>query len=312
VHVKVPEGLKADAVDLGPIESGTEKEFSIEVSALPSAPAGKIVSLQVTPETDGRRGRPLEVPVAIGVCVVDVGSRNRFEVTTPNYTAVIPKAYGTIINLEDASGLRRSAANETGLNHWGFPAAGAPQGDRRIFGINGGVSGSGQPVKLLMLTSNGLMFERVEPSANQLDGPPEKLRYHFAADHIAMAVETMPGKTFEMTLGAFERHLARETVLHWSDGEITDFGVDAIGATYHRFPLDHRQWKAADWVFFRQGGAFDRTAILLEFPAGSEVYAGTHSQLYFKVKVESGEWVKMYLLSKEEIAVYTGGKLDLK
>jgi hypothetical protein len=98
---------------------------------------------------------------------------------------------------------------------------------------------------------------------------------------------------------------------------VTDFGIDAIGATYHRFPLDHKQWKTADWVFFWQEGEFGRTIVLLEFPKGSEVHAGTHSQLYFRAKIQSGEWVRMYLLSPKQLAKKVGympylGKVDLK
>ena len=308
VHVLAPAGLKVKKqIDLGKVDPKQERDFSIEIEADKTL-MGQVVQMQLTPEVTNGRGRPLTVPVAVGVCVQEDPQRHLYRAITPYYSVMIPQQYGTIINIEDAGGLRRSAVNETGLNHWGFPAAGAPSGDKRIFGLNGEMAGSGQPVKLLERTPNSLSFQRATPSADS-NGLSETLRYKFGLDHVAMSVEapsekTKSGEPIRLTLGAVERQLTARTVLHWSDGDVTDFSPDAIGLTYHQYPAHHEPWKRVQWVSIEQAAPFDETTLLIEVPKEAEVQAGTHSQLYFNIKLKSGAWIKMHMLSKERLAAW--------
>ena len=299
-------------MSLGQLAPYKEYEFSLRLKATPEL-LGKLLPLEITPEVAGRRGRPLSIPVAVGVCLEDDRQERMYTAITPHYRAMIPKQWGTIINLEDAAGLRRSAGNETGLNHWGFPAAGLPaRGERRIFGLNGNVAGSGQEVKLVARTSDTLTFQRSTPSAYS-NGPAETLRYRFGLEHIAMSItaqseQTDKGMPMEITLGAFERHLTARTVLHWSDGDSTDFSPAAIGLTYHQYPAHGKPWKRIQWVAIEQAAPFAAVVILLEFPPEAEVQAGTHSQLYFKLRVKSGEWVIAYFLTPEQFAARQGSQ----
>jgi hypothetical protein len=231
---------------------------------------------------------------------VDSPRHNTLIVRAPHYTATLPKAFGVILNLTDPRGMRRSVVGETGINHWGFPSAGNPwRADQRIFGLNGHTAGRGQPVKLIERTATTLTFER----ATRRDKLPDRLHYRFAPGHVAMSIDSGPTDApLEINVGAFERMMTERTTLHWSDGETTDFSPAAIGSTYHQYPAHRKPWKQPAWVAFRQSAPHDARVILLEFPHAAQVQAGTHSQLYFNVKLKSGQWVKLHFLTVPDFA----------
>ena len=301
IHVEVPEGLRVPKIiDLGQVAAKEERSFDLRLEAGAGAPRGKPVSLRLIPETDGRRGRALVVPVTVGVCLVDSPRHNTLIVRAPHYTATLPKAFGVILNLTDPRGMRRSVVGEAGINHWGFPSAGNPwREDQRIFGLNGHTAGHGQTVKLIERTATSLTFER----ATRREKLPDRLHYRFAPGHIAMSIDSGPTDgPLEINVGAFERMMTERTTLHWSDGETTDFSPAAIGSTYHQYPPHRKPWKQPAWVAFRQSAPHDAYVILLEFPHAAQVQAGTHSQLYFNVKLKSGQWVKLHFLTVPDFA----------
>ena len=92
--------------------------------------------------------------------------------------------------------------------------------------------------------------------------------------------------------------------IYWSDGEVTPIGVGQVRYNYN-FPAQRQPLKKADWFFLREASPYDGTMILVELPKGAEVQAV--GSLRFKLaKVNSGDWVKMYFLSKEQLAKKIG------
>ena len=99
-------------------------------------------------------------------------------------------------------------------------------------------------------------------------------------------------------------------MLHFSDNDMVDFSGPAIGYTYfqHPNPAGKVKHKTGGWVFFWQGKPMDHDMILLEFPKDAKVRAGTHSMLYFVMDLKSGDWVKTYVLDKDDLAKKIGYK----